>query len=280
MTLPNYVRTYQSIRRARRLLLTALLLVICAPSVAKSQPSDLSIPAATPLAPANDTVLSSPAGALFTWTLPPGFSATNLTITDYSAYFGPATGSGSPNQPAVLTVPLQAQQTSYTLPSLLPRGVSLYWSVEGVCATCETDTSPYYAQPLAFGVANPASQHTAAGYIRRVVKGLGDSETGAEVGLSAKCHRPAHGSISCPFKTPGLVGTAKLSTSSGSHTNFDISATQTEGCRGALVGECRYHRHWKGTEAQVCDIYQGLALVPIGDNAGLFCEATELQPYE
>lgn len=252
-------------------------LATCAVGVGHADSSELEYRGASLAAPANETVLPSSTGITLAWSLPPSVAATSLAITADPSFFSGFTGSGAPTRPGVMIVPLQSQQISYSPSPSLPRGVTLYWAVSSACSECAFGPASYYSQPFAFGVANPASSHTARSYIKRVIEGLGDAETGVEVRLLVKCASPTHGAIRCSFTTPGLDGVAVLSTASGPFTKFDITATQVEGC--GVAEKCSHSRHWRGTEAQVCNS-EGLALVPIGSNAGLFCDKAELPPYQ
>jgi hypothetical protein len=264
---------------AQTLVAATILLVMLAVGTSYGDPAELEYRGAVLASPAKEAVLSSSAGVTFSWSLPSGVAAADLAITEDPAYFGSFAGSGPPSKSQVAVVPLGSQQTSYTFPSSLPKGVALYWAVSSVCQECSFGSEPYYSQPFAFGIANPANEHTARSYIRRGIIGLGNAETGVEVRLSTMCARPSHGTIRCHFTTPGLRGIAVLSTESGPFTKFNITATQIEGCGIDGLDTCRRNRHWRGTEAQVCS-REGLALVPIGNNAGLLCEKADRPFYE
>lgn len=250
--------------------------------ISYGDPPELEYRGAVLASPGAQAVLSSRVGVTFLWSLPQGVTATDLALTEQGRFFSPSseqTASETVPKSEVMEVPLQAQQTSYTLPSALPRGVALYWAVSSVCSECSFGPGPYYSQPQAFGIANPANAHTARNYIRRAIIGRGNAETGVEVRLSTECSRPSHGAIRCRFTTPGLKGIAVLSTASGPFTKFNITATQIEGCGIDGLGTCRRRRHWRGTEAQVCS-REGLALVPIGSDTGLLCEKANRPFYE
>lgn len=257
------------------MLAALVLLVTAGADVGYADLPELEYRGANLLAPASEAVLPSSSGVTFSWSLPQGVTATRLALTEQAGFFAPSseqTESEAVPKSQVVEVPLQPQQTTYTLPSALPKGVALYWAVSSSCTNCSIETQSYYSQAYTFGIANPANRHTAPSYIRRVVKRLGNAETGVEVYLSVKCNNPAHGDIRCHFATPGLDGVAVLSTASGPSTRFKITATQVEGCGVAGQRRCRHTRRWHGTEAQVCS-RDGSTLVSMADNG--FCESTE-----
>lgn len=260
---------------ARIVMATAVLLATLAAGTSYGDPAELEYRGAVLTSPANDAILSSSTGVTFSWSLPQGVTATRLALTEQAGFFAPSseqTESEAIPKSQVVEVPLQPQQTAYTLPSALPKGVALYWAVSSSCTNCSIEARSYYSQARTFGIADPANRHTAPSYIRRVVKRLGNAETGVEVHLSVKCNNPAHGDIRCHFATPGLDGVAVLSTASGPFTGFKITATQVEGCGVAGQRRCRHTRRWHGTEAQVCS-REGSTLVSMTDNG--FCESTE-----
>jgi hypothetical protein len=264
---------------AQTVVAATILLVLLAVGTSDGDPAELEYQGAVLASPAKEAVLSSSAGVTFSWSLTPGVAAADLAVTEDPGFFGSFVRSGPPAKSQVAVVPLGSQQTSYTFPSSLPKGVALYWAISSVCSECSFGSEPYYSQPFAFGIANPASAHTARSYIRRAIIGLGNAETGVEVRLSTKCAHPSHGAIRCHFTTPSLRGIAVLSIGSGPFTKFDITATQIEGCGIDGLDTCRHNRRWRGTEAQVCS-REGLALVPIGNDAGLLCEKADRPFYE
>lgn len=120
--------------------------------IGRADSSELEYRGADLATPTNEAVLPSSAGNTFTWSLPPGVSASDLAITEDPSFFSGFTGSGTPTRPGVFVAPLEPQQTTSLLPSSLPRGVTLYWAVSSVCSECSFGPTPIIRSPLRLGL--------------------------------------------------------------------------------------------------------------------------------